>query len=209
MSDEFDPSQALPFASVVLKLLQGPLYDDDPKNWALLKDHAVSVRSWFAQMGLKLVWVKEDGLAYLTQPEEEGAELPRLVKRSPLGYDATVLAVVLRDALEEFDLSSADSRDLFLTARDIQTRMSPYTGGRWDETRAWKQFERSLNHMVRLGFLRETPTQDQGDLGRKVFQVMRILKIKLGPAALEELKEKILAYQGKEGTGSVSSPVEN
>ncbi len=198
MSDDLE-LPVLSYAPVILKLLQGPLYDEDTKLWALLGENTGPIREWFARIGLRLMLVTEEGLAYLTQPEEEEGSLPRLVKRAPLGYDATVLAVVLRDALEEFDLTNTDSRDLFMTARDIQARLVPYTGGRFDEARAWKQFERSLTHMVKLGFLRETPSTDPGDQGRKVYQVMRILKVKLGPSQLDELKTKLAAYRPEGG----------
>ena len=198
MSDDLE-LPVLSYAPVILKLLQGPLYDEDTKLWTLLGENTGPIREWFARIGLRLMLVTEEGLAYLTQPEEEEGSLPRLVKRAPLGYDATVLAVVLRDALEEFDLTNTDSRDLFMTARDIQARLVPYTGGRFDEARAWKQFERSLTHMVKLGFLRETPSTDPGDQGRKVYQVMRILKVKLGPSQLDELKTKLAAYRPEGG----------
>ena len=194
MSDELE-LPVLSYAPVILKLLQGPLYDDDTKLWALLLDNTGAVQEWFGHIGLRLMLVTEEGLAYLTQPEGEEDTLPRLVKRAPLGYDATVLAVILRDALEEFDLTNTDSRDLFITARDLQARLAPYTGGRFDEARAWKQFERSLGHMVKLGFLRETASPDPGDQGRKVYQVMRILKVKLGGAQLEDLKTRLAAYR--------------
>lgn len=199
LENELENTPTHSFAPVVLKLLQGPLYMEDAKTWALLNEQAPQIRLYFAQIGLQLFLSKEEGFAYLSQgDEDEGTStLPRLVKRQPLGYEATVLAVLLRDALEEFDLANADSRDLFLTARDIKTRLMPYLGDKYDEARVYRQFERYILQTVRLGFLREVSSESDADFDKRVFQVMRILKAKLNPAKLEEIKNRILEYAGK------------
>jgi hypothetical protein len=194
--DELDTPEVetLNFAPVVLKLLQGTLYVEDIKNWQILQDQLQQTSLFFAKIGLNLIVNQEEGLAYLSQntDDESGENCPRLVKRTPLGFESTVLAVVLRDALEEFDLTNADSRDLLLTAREIKTRLMPYLGGRYDEARVWKQFDRSILQMVRIGFLKDIPTDDQGNFDQRVFQVMRILKVKMGLKELEELKERFM-----------------
>jgi len=192
-----ETTEVLTYAPAVIRLLQGPLYQEDTKVWSLLLTHLQPLSRYFAQIGLELVLHQEDGFAYLTQPEEEqggSGALPRLTKRTPLGYEVSLLALLLREALEEFDLNNADARDLFLTARDIKNRLLPYLGERYDEARAFKQFERYILTLVRLGFLKEAPSAESLDFDRRVFQVMRIIKARINNEKLEEMKGKMKAY---------------
>jgi hypothetical protein len=71
-----------PFAAVVIKLLQDPLYNDDVTTWNLLLSYTEPVRLYCAQMGLELRVHEEDGFAYLLQPalnieDEMPFNLPR------------------------------------------------------------------------------------------------------------------------------------
>ena len=85
-----------------VRLLQGVLYKDDESAWDILLANEFNLTVYFARIGLTLVIDRGEGLAYLQQFSEDectgGYErLPRLFRRTPLGYGATLLCVLLRD----------------------------------------------------------------------------------------------------------------
>lgn len=191
-----DRKPVLEIAPVVLRLLQGTLYAEENRLWALLVENLVPVREYFNQIGLELNVHREDGMAYLNQlsEDEDPLGLPRLVRRQPLSFEATLLAVLLREALDEFDLSNPDSRDLILSVRDIRQRVLPYLGERFDETRLMKQFDRYVVSLEKLGFVREVPGQNTQDPDARLYQILRILKAKINNEKLEEIREKLQDY---------------
>lgn len=63
--------------------------------------------------GLELVITEQDGFVRVLQPEageDDGNPLPRLMKKQSLNYEATLLAVMLREGLEEFDVRSEGTK---------------------------------------------------------------------------------------------------
>lgn len=191
-----DRKPVLDIAPVVLRLLQGTLYAEENRIWSILMENLNAVREYFNRIGLELHIHRDDGMAYLTQltEDEDPLGLPRLIRRQPLSFEATLLAVLLREALDEFDLSNPDSRDLVLTVKEIRTRLVPFLGERYDETRLIRQLDRYLSSLERLGILKEIPRQGNQDPDGRLYQVMRILKAKINNEKLEEIRQKIEDY---------------
>ncbi|HET7640709.1 MAG TPA: DUF4194 domain-containing protein, partial [Ktedonobacteraceae bacterium] len=95
-------SIVMPYAPVVLKLLQNPLFSDESSSWNLLLSYLTPVQEYFARIGLEVRVHEEDGYAYLHQPALEDDEgqtivLPRLTRRDRLTYHTTLLCVLLRE----------------------------------------------------------------------------------------------------------------
>jgi hypothetical protein len=120
----------VPYAAVILKLLRGVLYYDD-KEWDTLLSYQKAVKQHFTSIGLMLHVDETDGYAYLTQPDAEDrddetigeatpAGLPRLVRRVSLGYEATLLCVVLREELLKFEAREPDLERLVLSQAQLQ-----------------------------------------------------------------------------------------
>ncbi len=60
-------SAIMPYAPVVLKLLQNPLFSDETASWNLLLSYLTPVQEYFARIGLEVSVHEEDGYAYLHQ----------------------------------------------------------------------------------------------------------------------------------------------
>jgi hypothetical protein len=98
----YDLPEFLEMGIAAVRLLQGVLYAEDIAAWDALLASEVELTNYFARIGLVVVIDRSEGLAYLKQVADEertgGYErLPRLFRRTPLGYDATLLCVLLRD----------------------------------------------------------------------------------------------------------------
>ena len=96
-----------------VRLMQGVLYAEDEAAWEVLLSYELDIADYFARVGLSLVIDRAEGLAYLRQLGDEermsGYErLPRLFRRTPLGYDATLLCVLLREEYRRFEDEGLD-----------------------------------------------------------------------------------------------------
>lgn len=176
-----------PYAPVILKLLQGVLYSDD-SHWDCLQSYLTPVREYFAKIGLQVQHYETDGFAYLEQPDpdpEESTEpLPRLIVRHQLSFRVTVLCVLLRDQLRQFDTSDALGR-LVLSIETIRDLIQPYLPENNNEEKFRKDVDHLVKQMIDLGFLKRLSSQEDN------YEVRAILKAKIDAEMLERLKEKL------------------
>lgn len=187
-------SKAAVYAPVVIKLLQDVLYDDD-KHWKDLMIHQVEVLEYFRTIGVKLMIDENNGFAYIVQPEAEEDEvpLPRLVRKIPLSYEVTIISVLLREMLEEFDVSNIESVKLYVTNKDIKDKIEMFFKDRSNKVKLIKNFDAYINSVVTLGFLKLTK-EDPKDKDQNQYEVKRILRAKISNEKLEEIKEKLNEY---------------
>lgn len=179
----------LPYTPVILKLLQDVLYSDD-RFWSLLLQYQREVKLHFESLGLQL-WVDElEGYAYLTQPageeEETAGNLPRLVRRTRLTYDQTLLCVLLREELQRFDTQRPDEARLMLRKMDIYELLNPFYPEQNDMTRLAGKLDKIIKQVVELGFLKLLPNSAE-----ELYEVRRIIKAKISADKLVEIKEKL------------------
>ena len=114
VADDLPEFREMGIAAV--RLLQGVLYAEEVSAWDALLANEVELANYFAKIGLVVVVDRGEGLAYLRQLAEDertgGYEkLPRLFRRTPLGYDATLLCVLLRDEYRRFEDEDVDNNN--------------------------------------------------------------------------------------------------
>lgn len=187
------------YAPVLVHLFRGVVYDEDKKVWNDLVAFQHQVRKYFATIGVELHLNEQEGFAFLSQPDDiegESVKVPRLVRRMPLTYELTILLVILREALEEFDAQNTDSRKLFITNTEIKDRIEVFFEQKADKVRLLERFDGYINSVVDLGFLKEAKVRNF-DEKEKTYEVRRILKAKINSEKLEEIKEKMSGGKGK------------
>ncbi|HMQ55207.1 MAG TPA: DUF4194 domain-containing protein [Anaerolineae bacterium] len=183
----------VPYAPVVLRLLQGPLYQENGEIWNLLLQYEAAVQSYLARIGLALVVAEVDGYAYLHQPEPDNDEgvspaLPRLLRRVRLTYDVTLLCVLLRERLLQFETRATGSTRLVLTAEQIREMASLFFQERADEVRLLRELDRVIRQVEELGFLRRLQGQEIA------YEIRPILKARISADQLVEIKQKLQDY---------------
>ena len=181
------------YAPVLVRLFQGVIYEEDKKSWNDLVAFQHQIRKYFATIGVDLHLNEQEGFAFLSQPEEiegEKVKVPRIVRRIPLSYELTILSVILREALEEFDAQNTDSRKLFITNTEIKDRIEVFFEQKADKIRLLERFDAYINNIVDLGFLKEAQVRGF-DEKEKTYEVRRVLKAKINSEKLEEIKEKM------------------
>ncbi len=188
-------STVMPYAPVILKLLQNPLFSDESSSWNLLLSYLTPVQEYFARIGLEVRVNEEDGYAYLHQPALEDDEgqtivLPRLTRRDRLTYHTTLLCVLLREWLDQFESTHFEAGKCTITSDQIYELMRPFLPARTDERSIQRRMGAAIERLIELGFLKRMPDTENP----VYFEVRRILKAKIDAEKLSEIKEKLARY---------------
>jgi len=171
--------------------MKGVTYRDaDPPLWQALAQLHARVREHVALLGLELVFDEAEGYAYLRQRAvvEGEPEIPRLIPRRQLGYHVSLILVLLRKKLAEFDAKSAEAR-LVLSREEIVDLVRVLLPETANEARFADRLDAHINKIVELGFLRRMRGRDDQ------FEVQRILKAFVDAQWLNGMEERLGQYR--------------
>jgi hypothetical protein len=190
---------------VLVSLMKGVVHaEDEPKNWQALLDLQARVRDHVAPLGLELIVDEAEGYAYLRQrsvPEGE-PELPRLVPRRPLGFQVSLLLVLLRKKLAESD-AQGDSTRIILGRGQIADLVRVFLPEGANQARWMDRLDAHINKIVEMGFLRRLRGQKAKEGGQGAGQgggkdgeleIQRILKAFVDAQWLSEFDRRLAAY---------------
>jgi hypothetical protein len=168
------------WSGVAVRLLQGVVYQDDHAiAWETLLNSHAELKNYFATIGLSVIVDEVNAMAYLRQNDEpiEGTaetSLPRLFRRQPLSYEQTLLCVLLREELRQFEENDVQNERCIVQQGDLLSVWQA-TLRKLEELRFVKQFEK------------DPPS----------WEVCRILKARLPLEELENLRKNLLAEVSK------------
>ena len=175
---------------LLVTLFKGVLYRDGAEVlWQGLLDLQARVRDYCAVIGLELILDEAEGYAYLRQraPLPDAPDLPRLVQRRSLGFPVSLVLVLLRKKLAEFDASGGDTR-LVVSRDDIADHMRLFLPDTANEARLLDRIDTHLGKVVELGFLRRLRGQDSQ------YEVRRILKAFVDAQWLADFAQRLDSY---------------
>lgn len=184
-----------PFAAAIIKLLQGPVYADDKNSWRELTQWPSAIQEYFGKIGMELIINEQDGFARVLQPETDEHDdnpLPRLMKKQTLNYEATLLAVILREGLEEFDVKS-DGNKFYLTQKEIKERIELFYKEQSNKSKLWKDLSKPITSLLNIGILKLN-REDAANKDNNKYEVKRIIKAFISNEKLEEIKNKLNNY---------------
>lgn len=184
-----------PFAAVIIKLLQGPVYADDKNIWRELMGWQSAIQEYFGKIGIELVINEQDGFARVLQPdadEHDDDPLPRLMKKQTLNYEATLLAVILREGLEEFDIKSEGNK-FYLTQKEIKERIELFYKEQTNKSKLWKDLSKPITSLLNIGILKLN-REDPANKDNNKYEVKRIIKAFISNEKLEEIMNKLHNY---------------
>lgn len=179
-------------ASAIIRLMQGVVYrESDEDTWLTLDRLGAGVRDHFATIGVDVVVDDAEGYAYLhSRPTDQGGEdLPRLVRRRALTYNVSLLLVLLRKRLVEFETTGGDGR-LVLTSAQIVEMLRVFQAESSNDARIVDQAEATIRKAAELGFLRSLRGQNDH------WEVRRILKAYIDAQTLSDFARKLQEYAG-------------
>lgn len=177
-----------PYASAVIRLLQGVVYNDNRSCWECLTRYQREIKQYFAGIGIDVYILESEGFAFLKQRESSDdleSPLPVLIEKRQLSYPVTLLCVLLVEKLIEHDVKGGDSTRLIIDRDGIKDSMRLFLPDNANEVKIIDNIDRHINKLVGFGFLKQLST----DVDK--FEVRRILKAKVSADVLHEIKEKL------------------
>ncbi len=178
-----------------VKLLQGVIYSDDEDAWSILLTNESDLGEYFSEIGLALVIDRGEGIAYLKQFEDdersEGYErLPRLFRKTPLGYEATLLCVLLRDEYRRFEEEDLDNERCVVETDGLFEIWKSFFPAESDEVVLRKRLTTSLNQLEKLKFARSLSSHVDS------WEVRKLLKARMPVEELETLRDRLAKGEG-------------
>ncbi len=181
-------------ATASISLMREVIYREVPAHepvWETLQRHRAAVADHFGAIGIDVIVDDAEGYAYLrTRDAEEGDEpLPRLVRRRSLTYNVSLLLVLLRRRMVEFESTGGDGK-LVLTRDQLIEMLRVFQTTSSNDARIIDQADRTVAHVADLGFLREL----RGQPG--AWEVRRILKAYVDAQTLSDFAHRLAVYAG-------------
>lgn len=180
-------------ATAIINLMQGVIYRETHEDsWDTLQSSGAAVRDHFETLGIDVLVDDGEGYAYLrTREAVEGEEpLPRLVRRRALSYPVSLLLVLLRKRLVEFETSGGEGK-LVLSTEQVVDMVRVFQNDSTNEARVMDQVETTIKKVAELGFLKGLRGQ------RDLWEVRRILKAYVDAQTMNDFAAKLREYAGE------------
>ena len=180
-----------PYSKAVVKLLRQPI-ESSMSLWNDVLNYQVEIQDYLTIIGLELVVKKDDGFAYLKELEDSEGNTLGIISKRKIGFEASIIIVVLRQTLEEFDQNpnQFDVNEKFISFQEIKDEIELFLPETYNKVKLMKDLEINIRRIVELGYLREI-SRDDFDT---TYQIHRIIKEKISLDQLQEFKNKLENY---------------
>jgi hypothetical protein len=180
---QFSRAMVALFKNVVFK-------ENDSTVWQTIIEQRYKMEDYVSKIGLTLIIDEMDGYAYLKQRIYSDGEpvVPRLIPRFPLSYPVSLLLVLLRKRLLEFDTKTGDQR-LIMSRMQIAEHMRLFLKDTTNEAKLVTDIDKYIDRVEKMGFLRRLRNNDDS------FEVQRILRSFINAEWLQNINEHLAVYQ--------------
>jgi hypothetical protein len=188
-----DKQPILPFTPVFIKLLKGPVEYLEKTAWEQLLQYQAELTRFLQTLGLVLVLEKDDGYAYLEQSRlDEEDNVAGWVRRIQLGYEESILLVLLRDMMAEFEVGEASTRELIKKRREIKEYAELFFKENPSRVKFIRDLDRLIDRVEELDFLEKV---DAGDLyDEQKYRIKKIIKARVDNELLENFKQQLIEH---------------
>lgn len=188
-----DKQPILPFTPVFIKLLKGPVEYLEKTAWEQLLQYQAELTRFLQQLGLVLVLEKDDGYAYLEQSRlDEEDNVAGWVRRIQLGYEESILLVLLRDMMAEFEVGEASTRELIKKRREIKEYAELFFKENPSRVKFIRDLDRLIDRLEELDFLEKVENGDLYD--EQKFRIKKIIKARVDNELLENFKQQLIEH---------------
>ncbi len=188
-----DKFPILPYTPVFIKLLKGPVEYLEKNSWDQLLSYQAELTRFLQQLGLILVLEKDDGYAYLEQTRlDEEENVAGWVRRIQLGYEESVLLVLLRDMMAEFEVGEAGARELIKKRREIKEYAELFFKENPSRVKFIRDLDRLIDRVEELDFLEKVENHDLPD--EQKFRIKKIIKARVDNEILENFKQQLIEH---------------
>jgi hypothetical protein len=173
-------------------LLKGMFYKSDNElAWLELVEGSRGViDDYFETIGLSVERDEAEGYAYLKniEFEEESEALPKLITSRELSYKVSLLCVLLRKKMVDFEMQS-DSQKAVVTKEDIINEITLFLPQKFNEVKSYKEIEATIKKVEDLGFLKKLKSTENS------YEIKSAIKAFIDAQWLNEFNEKLEEYK--------------
>ncbi|MDR3713125.1 MAG: DUF4194 domain-containing protein [Puia sp.] len=189
-------TRILPYTPVFIKLLKGPVEYVEKSTWERLLQHKTELAGFVRQLGLTLILDEQDGYAYLkhTQTEEDTADITWIQRRS-YTYEESILLILLREMMSEFEVGESSARELIKKRREIKEYAELFFKENASRIKFLREIDRLIDRAEENGFLHLTDNHDVPD--EQKFRIRKIIKAKVEGEVLEQFYEQLKEFKNK------------
>lgn len=180
-----------PYSKAVIKLLKGVVENNDVV-WNDLLTYQADIQNYISTMGLELIVKKDEGFAFVKQTILDDDKTINLVSRRQYGFEVSVMLVVLRHMLEDFDSNPmlSQATDKYVTAEDIKEETEMFLPASYNKVKFEKELDNNIEKIIGFGFL-VSPKNKEGE---KRYRIHRIIKEKVTLDDLLDFKKQLNDY---------------
>lgn len=177
-----------PYSKAIVKLLKGSI-ERTSNVWDDIVNYQTEIQNYISQIGLELIVKKEEGFAFIKQFEDSEGNTLGLVTRRQIGFETSIVLVVLRQSLEEFDSKPTQFQvfEKFITDLEIKEEVELFLPEKFNRVKFLKELDGYINNIVKLGYLSEVSKKEN----ETKYQIQRIIKEKVTLDILQEFKLKL------------------
>lgn len=180
-----------PYSKAVVRLLKSPVTTNS-NVWedVLLYQH--EIQEYIGLIGLELIVKKEEGFAFVRQYEDSEGSTMGLITRHQIGFETSIVLIMLRQSLEEFDSNPTQfqTSEKFISDTEIREELELFLPEGYNRLKFEKDLDKYIGRAVELGYLKESRVGNN----ETVYQIHRIIKEKITLDTLQEFKMKLQQY---------------
>ena len=180
------------YSVAIVRLLKSTVNSGD-KVWDDVLLYRKPIQEYVNVIGLELIIKENDGYAFLKQfPIDDDDNTIGLVSRKQVGFETSVLLVVLRQILEDFETNPLDysGSEKFIDNEELINQIELFLPEKYDKVGYLKKLEDYIKRIEKLGYIKRV---DSDDLNTR-YRIHKIIKEKVNIDALEEFKNKLNEY---------------
>lgn len=183
-------SNIKPYSRAVVRLLKGIVEKNDVV-WNDVLNYQSDIQDYIGTMGLELIVKKDEGFAFVKQLKLDDDKTMNLVSRRQYGFEVSVMLIVLRQILENFDSNpTMQATDKYVTAAEIKEETEMFLPTSFNKVKFEKDLDTYIDRIVGFGFLVEPKHQE----GEKRYRIHRIIKEKVTLDDLSDFKNQLSNY---------------
>lgn len=181
-----------PYSKAIVKLLKGVVERNSSVWEDIANNYQHEIQEYIGQIGLELIVKKDEGFAFVKQLEDNEGNTLGLVTRRQIGFETSIVLVVLRQSLEEFDSNPTQvlATEKFITDSEIKDELELFLQEGYNKLKFQKDLDSYIKKVVDLGYLKEISKKDN----ETKYQIHRIIKEKIRLDILQDFQNKLKEY---------------
>jgi hypothetical protein len=179
-----------PYSKAIIKLFKSRV-ERTSSVWDDIIHYQIEIQEYISQIGLELIVKKEEGFAFVRQFEDSEGNTLGLVTRRQIGFETSIVLVVLRQSLEDFDGNPTQfAAEKFITDSEIKDELELFLQEGYNKLKFKKELNKYIRNVVDLGYLKVVSEKDN----ETKYQIHRIIKEKITLDILQEFNKKLQEY---------------